>query len=191
MFSTSFNQSSRLLKLILGVCLVLIGTSIIIGKVNFPKSKENEISESNPIEISGFNQTDYDENKLPRRVIIPSVSIDLAIRQAEIVGGYWQVFDDSAAWGTGSAIPGENGNQVIFAHARKGLFLPLRNVRVGDTIYILTQDKYFEYKVDQLKEVYPNQVEVISPTENETLTLYTCSGFGDSKRLIVVAKRLL
>jgi len=28
------------------------------------------------------------------------------------------------------------------------------------------------------------------PTPDETLTLYTCSGFADSKRLIVTAKRL-
>jgi LPXTG-site transpeptidase (sortase) family protein len=191
MFSTSISKSNRLLKVILGLCLLLIGATFILGKTSFIKIGSNNVSASEPIQISGFDQTEYDDAKLPDRVIVPSVSIDLSVKKAEIIDGYWQVFDDSAAWGAGSAVPSEVGNQVIFAHARKGLFLPLKNVKVGDTIYILTKEEYFKYKVDQLKEVYPSQIEVISPTEDETLTLYTCSGYRDSKRLIVVAKRLL
>ena len=49
---------------------------------------------------------------------------------------------------------------------------------------------WYSYEVVDIKEVYPNQTEVIEETDDETLTLYTCSGFADSKRLIVVAKRV-
>jgi sortase (surface protein transpeptidase) len=35
--------------------------------------------------------------------------------------------------------------------------------------------------------VYPNQTEVLQTTKKEVLTLYTCTGFTDEKRLIVTA----
>jgi len=41
--------------------------------------------------------------------------------------------------------------------------------------------------VNKITAVYPNQVQIIAPTKNETLTLYTCTGFYDEKRLIVRA----
>ena len=55
---------------------------------------------------------------------------------------------------------------------------------------ILTKEKWYEYEIKEIKEVLPSQTETIAPTKEETLTLYTCSGFSDSKRLIVIAKRI-
>lgn len=128
-------------------------------------------------------------SSLPTRIIIPSVSIDTSVKKALIINGYWQVFADSAAWGDQSGIPGRIGNQVIFAHKRSELFLSLKDIAVGAKIYVLTDDKSYSYEVKEIKEVKPNQIEVVAPTTDETLTLYTCSGFGDIERLIVVAKR--
>lgn len=141
-----------------------------------------------PVEIKGLSEKEA-VGELPKRIIIPDLSINLEVRKAEIISGFWEVFSDGAAWGSGSGLPGEAGNQVIFAHAREGLFLPLKNIKTDMAIYVLTDDNWYGYKVKEIKEVYPDQIEVISPTEDETLTLYTCSGFKDSKRLIVVAKR--
>jgi sortase A len=79
------------------------------------------------------------------------------------------------------------GNTVIFAHARDGLFGPLRNIVKGESVYIMMKDRWMSYKVTKTQLVNPDQTEVIAPTKDETLTLYTCSGFLDSKRLIVTA----
>lgn len=125
----------------------------------------------------------------PARILIPTLSIDLSVKEAKVVNGYWEVFADSAGYGIGSGLPGEVNNQVIFAHAREGLFLPLRKIMSGDRIYVLTKSGWFIYAVSHIQEVKPDQVEVIAPSREEILTLYTCSGFADSKRLIVVAKR--
>ena len=81
------------------------------------------------------------------------------------------------------------GNQIIFAHARPGLFQELPKIIVGNVIYILTDKGWFKYRVLDKKEVVPSQLEVIAPTTDETLTLYTCSGLIDNKRFIVTAKR--
>lgn len=130
------------------------------------------------------------EGDTPQRVIIPDLKIDLVVKTSRIIKGYWEVFANSAGWGEGSGLPGKPGNQVIFAHARVGLFLPLKEVKVGMKVYVLTDNEWFSYEIREIKEVLPNQIEVIAPTEDETLTLYTCSGFADEKRLIAIAKRV-
>ncbi|OGG23649.1 hypothetical protein A3A79_00375 [Candidatus Gottesmanbacteria bacterium RIFCSPLOWO2_01_FULL_43_11b] len=124
----------------------------------------------------------------PLRIVIPSRKIDLSVVEAPVINGYWELSETTASHGVGSANPGEIGNTVIFAHAREGLFLPIRDIQVSEVIYVLTKDRWYRYTVAQTQLVDPNQVEVIAPTPDETLTLFTCSGFFDTKRLIVIAK---
>lgn len=125
----------------------------------------------------------------PVRIVIPSLAIDLQVKEARIIKGYWETFSNAAGFGLGSAYPGEVGNQVIFSHTRPGLFLPLKKIKEGEIVYVMTIDKWYKYKVVKIQEVLAGQKEVIGPTEDETLTLFTCSGFADTKRLIVAAKR--
>lgn len=143
---------------------------------------------NSPIKISADLLKETSPQRSPLRIIIPSQNIDIFINEAKVVNGYWEISENSASHGAGSANPGEEGNIVIFAHAREGLFLNLKNIQKNTFIYILTKDNWYLYIVEATKEVSPSQLEVISPTKQETLTLYTCSGFLDNKRLIVTAK---
>lgn len=133
------------------------------------------------------NQKSHDS---PLRIVIPAVAIDLPVKEAKVVDGYWEVFPDSANFGLGSAYPDQDGNQVIFAHAREGLFAPLKKVTVGEQIYVFTANKWYTYQVDSIKDVSPSDLSVIGPSDNARLTLYTCSGFSDNQRRIVSAKRV-
>ncbi len=122
-----------------------------------------------------------------KRIVIPAYAMDVPVQEAPIVAGYWKIFEQSASHGAGSANPGEKGNIVVFAHAREGLFLPLQRISHGTVVYLLTDDRWHSYVVDSIKTVTPDKTEVIAPTPNERLTLFTCSGFLDSKRLVVTA----
>jgi LPXTG-site transpeptidase (sortase) family protein len=175
-------------KLSLGISLIVLGLILVLGR-SLPSQAIDNSFINEPVQVQGFQEGAYSYENSPQRIIIPSVSVDIEVKNAKIVKGYWEVFSDSAGWGEGSGLPGQAGNQVIFAHARKGLFLPLKNIGLGAKIYVLAPNGWFSYDVKEIKEVYPNQIEVIKPTEDETLTLYTCSGFNDAKRLIVTAKR--
>ena len=57
-------------------------------------------------------------------------------------------------------------------------------------VYTFTDSDWYTYEVTEIKEVLPNETEVIAETEDERITLYTCSGFNDSKRIIVIGKRI-
>ena len=182
-------KKSKGSKFGLGIALIALGIIFVIGSFG-QRTARTESFASEPVKVEGFSAEEAPQEKLPVRIVLPSLSIDLEVKAAKNVNGYWQVFPDTAAWGEGSGLPGEAGNQVIYAHARKGLFLPLRDIALGMKVYVLTKEAWYWYEVKEVKEVKPTQVEVIAPTEDETLTLYTCSGFADSKRLIVSAKRL-
>jgi LPXTG-site transpeptidase (sortase) family protein len=176
-------------NLSLGVSLMLLGLLLFIGRINTKETLSSSF-QNEPVTINDINLDSQEEGDEPKRIIIPSVEIDLPVNKSKIIDGYWEVFENSAGWGEGSGFPDQLGNQVIFAHAKENLFLPLQSIKVDDKIYILTQENHYSYQVKEIKEVYPNQTEVIASTEDETLTLYTCSGYSDSKRLIIVAKRI-
>ena len=176
---------------------LLLGGILLVAAGLFTSSEsEKKITSATtfslePVKIDGSLLKDrkLKESKPPVRIIIPDLDIDLPVKEAKIIEGYWEVFSDTAGFGAGSAYPDEVGNTVIFAHARKGLFLPLKKAVIGQKVYVFTQDRWFSYTISDIKEVLPTQTGVISPTKEPVLTLYTCSGFSDSKRLIVVGKR--
>lgn len=184
--------------------ILIVGGGLLVAKLILPNLPERKLNSDNTstTESTSFSQepvsvdkrlllaaTDkFSKKSPPVRIIIPELNIDIPVREARVVNGYWEVFPDVAGFGLGSAYPDELGNQVIFAHARDGLFLKLKDAKIGKNIYVFTKDRWYFYKVTEIKDVWPSQIEVIAPTKDQTLTLFTCSGFLDSKRLIVTAK---
>ena len=59
---------------------------------------------------------------------------------------------------------------------------------MGDSIILKTEsNQEYSYSVSEILTVIPDQTEVLAPTDHEVLTLYTCTGLLDQKRLIVKA----
>jgi LPXTG-site transpeptidase (sortase) family protein len=170
-----------LINKILALIFISIGLFILIG---FPKPVP---SSKNPIKINENLYKNQATQNLPVRILLPKENIDINVTPSKIINGYWELSENTASYGEGSGIPGQNGNTVIFAHAREGLFYNLKDVKTGDIIYVFTKNGWYRYKVNKITAVYPNQTEVIKPTKNQTLTLYTCTGFSDEKRLIITA----
>ncbi len=141
----------------------------------------------NPIQIDTQLFRSNSIQDIPVRIVVPGVSIDIPIVESPVVNGYWELSETTASHGMGSANPGESGNIVVFAHAKEELFYNLKNIQRGDAVYITTKGKTFRYVVSGVTSVYPWQKEVIASTKTETVTLYTCSGFHDEKRLVVRA----
>lgn len=174
-------------KLALGFALLITGL-ILLSKSQEVSNEYSNTFASEPVHVEGFSQDDLQSAFPAKRILIPSLNMDMKVEKSRIIGGYWEVFEDKAGWGEGSGYPGQSGNQVIFAHARENLFLPLRSIELDTIIYILSEPGWYNYQVTEIREVNPSQVEVIAPTQDETLTLYTCSGYKDTKRLIITAK---
>lgn len=136
-------------------------------------------------------QPDFNEQSFPRRIIIPEASIDLEVVPQEIVDEKWNISETGASYLLGSGFPGKPGNTVIYGHNKRNLFGPIRWLKNGAEIKIEAKDgQVFNYKIVETKIVSPKNVEVLSTTEDTTLTLYTCTGVFDSQRFVIVAKKI-
>ena len=81
-----------------------------------------------------------------------------------------------AGWISGTARPGKLGNVGIAGH-RDSFFRGLKDLRVGDTMDLVTQDQDQTFVVDDMQVVNPNDVSVLKSTATPSLTLVTCYPF--------------
>ena len=92
-----------------------------------------------------------------------------------------------------TALPGEAGNAVIAGH-RDSFFRPLRNVRIGDDVTVETPRARVHYRVTSFRVVHSDDLSVLGPTRQPTLTLITCYPFWvlgrAPDRFIVTAVRV-
>jgi sortase A len=89
--------------------------------------------------------------------------------------------------------PWEAGNSALAGH-RDTFFRQLRNIRVGDDMRVATPYGDFTYQVSRTLIVTPDDLSVLEPTPEPTLTLITCYPFSyvghAPKRFIVQAVRV-
>ncbi len=129
------------------------------------------------------------EGSSVRSIQISKTSTELPVIGASIKAGVWEVAATGASHLATSANPGTEGNIVIYAHNSQDRFGKIRELDRGDSIKLVDRDGLlYEYEVMTTKTVSPDQIEDVLPTDKETLTLYTCTGFADSKRFIVKAQ---
>ena len=135
---------------------------------------------------SALSFSGHAETKLPpTQISFPTLNKQIVVPAALIYNGHWQTFPDKAAWLATSGFPGE-GNVVIYAHNRKQLFGDINQLRVGDLIHLTAGNQTHPYKVSELISILPTNLDAIL-TESHQLTLYTCEGFFDQKRFMVIA----
>ncbi len=119
------------------------------------------------------------------------VGVDIEVGQTTINNGVWAILPDKVSYLIDSAGIGDSGNIIMYGHNNDDIFGPIRWIKMGAIIEVTGSDsKVYQYEVVKTDTVDPNNLEYIKNTDEEILTLYTCTGFLDSKRFIVVAKRL-
>lgn len=130
-----------------------------------------------------------EEGDLPEKVLISKIKLDLLISPVKVVNNQWIISEEGVSYLLGSGIPGQEGNVVIYGHNKSHLFGPIRWLEEGEEIRLVNQqgDEYI-YSIVETKIVSPETVEVLAPTKEATLTLYTCTGFLDRERFVVIAK---
>lgn len=130
-------------------------------------------------------------------VTIPKLKIESA---RVLIGG--EDLSKSLIHYPGTAMPGKRGNSVIFGHSILpifnnpknyiSIFTMLPTLKKGDLIYINYDGISFTYKIEQMFEVLPTDLQVLDQDKTDSfITLVTCVPPGDPrdpKRLIVRAR---
>lgn len=127
------------------------------------------------------------EVPLPSHIFIPW-NTNSDIESFAFINGQWQTSDTKVTYLLGSARPGEAGNIILYGHNKREILGNIRALKGGEHVTLTTSDGTVHvYEVTSTKEVSPQDISLLSPTKNETLTMYTCSGLLDSQRFIVRA----
>lgn len=125
----------------------------------------------------------------PTRVIIKDLAIDLPIYPAKIEDDIWETTYEGASYLVTSPIPGETGNSILYGHNWTSLFGNLIHAKPGEMIEIVYRDgSKKKFIIDSTQIVSPTQSDILAKSNDKRITLYTCTGFLDSKRFVVVAK---
>ena len=164
--------------------LIIFGVLLfIVGGINYYEARI--LSFKNVPTVS----TATAHEDVPTEVIIPSLNLDIPVEPGQIKGGVWEVSTKGAVFLSTSAAPGVNGNTIIYGHNLKRIFGSLPFVSVGQRVIVKTKSgKIYNYIVDKKYFVNPDRTDLVSPTTEPVLTLYTCWGFLDSQRAVITAK---
>lgn len=127
----------------------------------------------------------------PIGIKIATLGIALPVIPSQIENKKWESTTKGVSFLKTSVNPGEQGNSILYGHNWPNLLGKLTKVKPGDKIAIIyTDDSVREFQVEMTAQVDPDDTSILNNSEDRRLTLYTCSGFLDSKRFVVVAKLL-
>lgn len=121
------------------------------------------------------------------RIQIPAIRVDAPVVQ----GDGWEQLKKGVGQHAGSGNPGDLNNLILSAHNDifGEIFRDLDQLNPGDLVLLYTNQRSFTYIVVETKVVEPTQVEVMTATNQPTLTLISCYPYMiDDKRIAVIAR---
>ena len=187
-----------------GTLLIVIGILIISSAIFMRLSSNRKQKDM----ITRFEETlrdmgEYDEDNSSKEgspsrehtkevnnaiamMVIPKINVTAAVAE----GSDMDTLKSAVGHFEGTALPGEKGNFAVAGHRNytySEYFKRADELENGDEIIVRNKKGEFKYKVTGKKIVEPEDVEVLDPTEDATLTIVTCTP-GATKRLIVNGK---
>ena len=124
-------------------------------------------------------------------LLIPKLSVDLPIMH----GAGQDVLEHAAGHLAGTSLPvgGKNTRAVITGHSNlKGatLFTRLGELEKGDPFYIKVMGNTLAYRVNDIRIVSPTDTKALKIRKGrDEVTLLTCTGQGNTLRLLVTGER--
>lgn len=125
------------------------------------------------------------------RIVVPEIGLDSPVVEMADVDDR-ENLNKGPAHLAGSALPGEPGNCVIAGHRTtySRPFFSLDALHAGDAVMLIDLSRAsYEYEVTQVLIVEPDEVWVMEPTPEPSVTLIACHPrFSARKRIVVKAK---
>ena len=139
---------------------------------------------------SRLPQAEYDIS--PNRIIIPKIGVNAPVVESKSAEyglhlGAWHIPDTST--------PNKGGNTVITGHRFKYLpphnltFYLFHKLEAGDIFSVIWNEQDYYYRIKEVKIVDKTEVSILDPTEEPTVTLFTCHPiYSTEQRLVVVGE---
>jgi len=175
------NKFTRLLEIIFvvsGIFCIFLSTFLVFQRY-YPKN----------LRLQNINTASYStKNVSPLKISIPSLDIALKIVPAKYINGNFQTITDGVSYLDSTPIPGNKGNSILYGHNWTSLLGSLPKIKTGDEIKIVfSNGETKTFIVKYTTTVDPSQTQILAESLDSRITIYTCSGFLDSKRFVAVA----
>ena len=172
-----------------------------------PESQKEQFVNASP-EGDLVKASNWFEGTLPSLDEIPSgvTFYNLSIPRLKIKNASVEIAGDDLSKNLihykGTALPGKKGNTVIFGHSTLpqlfkpdnylSIFSTLPTMKKGDKIQLSYDGITYTYKVDDIFEVKPSQVEILNQKFDDSyLSVVTCVPPGTYLKRLVVRARLV
>jgi LPXTG-site transpeptidase (sortase) family protein len=170
----------------IGISLLLIGIACISYGVFLVWQRNSPVD----LTITAQASANYEESKInyPVEISINSLNLDLPVLPTHITKGKWDDPKHAVAFWQDSPLPGDLGNSVFYGHNWPTIFGKLTKIKNGSEIVIKFSDSSEKaFTVKNTYTITADQTHILNQTDDTRLTLYTCTGFIDSKRFVVIA----
>ncbi len=139
---------------------------------------------------SSLRATQPSNDGISNRLIIPKINVDMPIVSGEngtiaLLKGAWHM--------PGTGTPNK-GNVVLAGHRflrgpeSANTLYRLDEMQVGDTFTAYWETTKTEYQITEIKVVDPDELEILSKTDHNQVTLFTCTPlYSTAQRLVVIA----
>lgn len=165
--------SQRFLFIVSTLAIGYVGFTLLDARIyqaSAKRSLENQILEKEPHEIQP--KSAIKPGDVLGRLDIPRLGLSVVVLQG--------TSSRMLRLGTGhiesTPLPGEAGNSGIAGH-RDTFFRGLKDIRKNDEIQFQTSTELFRFAVDWAKVVAPDDLSVLAPSTESSLTLVTCYPF--------------
>lgn len=184
--------NNLLLALIIAVNLYIVLVPFAPGLIFWYQrndtSRRQQLSQK--IKVNSSDPAPSPAAPQPNQLVIPSILLDQKINEGnqtyvELAKGVWR-------WPKGST-PDQGGNTVFVGHRftytdPRGVFYELNEIKQGDSIGVIWNNKTYNYTVATINQVNPDDTAILQQTSESELTLYTCTPlFAPKYRLVIVA----
>ena len=162
-----------------GIALLIFGSYLIFQRYNPQRLGFNNVPPVNFGTSAGI---------FPKEVTIKNLGIRLLVYPARIKDNKWEATTKGVSYLVTSPVPGDRGNSIIYGHNWSNLLGKLPKIKPGEKIEVLfDNNKKRTFIVEYTSVVGPDQTHILSQTTDARITLYTCTGFLDSKRFVATA----
>lgn|GEM_PF-2241149 len=142
-------------------------------------------TQNDEVDLATFPQQ---SGKDPIQLQIPNHQIDLPVIPSSIINGEWQVTTKGVSL-LSSNIDSTNRGLILFGHDWPILLGQMRQAKIGETFFLEYRDGSQEkYLITSVFSVTPNQLDVLDLAKQHTVLIYTCSGFMDNTRFVVLGQ---
>lgn len=125
----------------------------------------------------------------PARVKSAQLGFDLPVEATRIQNGTWETSKNAVSYLASSPIPGSQGNSILYGHNWPGLLGKLTKAKPGDIIEVVDgRGATNRFRIDSTAVLSPKDASVLNNTDDTRITIYTCTGFLDTKRFVATAQ---